>query len=786
MAQFNPDVPQSQAPSYLGLSKPIDPPQPDRTSSTIISGLANVFDSTIKTADLAVKTNIDNIAATAVDQERDAFTASLQDPSVVAASRSAGGSAMNILPESAAGDVPGSVEGGISGVQALAAANAAGKISPTYYYGRLNSLLKNLRSEYPGYRDYIDQKVSQLVGTNPANAYVASLIRDLNVKAAAAGTGDYTKQMVQFAITHQDDMPDGSRWAQAVAQDPSKIPAYQEARNKWMAPKVEADRLKAEQDAAMNTGKYDSSMATRNANAYLPTLISSRINSMTNAAGINMSTQDIMNIVEQARLGKIDMDGEQWQQLGQMVSAFRERTAREARAEATRQGWIEKMGSQAWNENLNAALNPYDQLARAITEKDIPLALSQLESIKAVQASSTYNLLRDKNSSIYKTLTMANAAKTMGGDAVSQFIIAKGFNSGLDKELTEFYKNQAYSAVTQPDMTKGHTYSLAEAFNAARAANVKDPHFYKNITDVNDIISDPKAGDVAKANVAYASYGPGNSKFISMFPDSARDPNNPNRLVPGKVEAFQQMTMPDKTAEIWRLAGGNPNSPIWTQYKNWAQESWGMQIFNTQIKDLNKLQQDPRILLSWNPETHNYKVLVTGKRVPSFLQQGSNASNEIPESYVRQVQDKINYLNSGLSNLANIAKQEGSDVDAYLLSRFKDAGVVFQPGGMSLPDQLYNTLVHSRNASQSPAGARTGDKNGSPRGGALPFAEETNRGRSMQQFLQNPTGIAQPAPARVDPLAINGDILSMQVDQIPEGMDARTFIQQLQQQQKRR
>jgi len=211
---FNPAVGPTNDPNYLGLSRPIDTPDPDRRYEALFKGAANMLDVGLAGADFYFKKKIDNELYNAIDIERDQF--GVGDATERAKK---GGTPLNAVdnargaiksqieaarnvddPDSAwnkslldpkAGPVSSDGKGTITPAakrdieklgtesERLVQAHAAGKLSNSYYAARLESIVRATRAQYPGYREYIDQKVSQITGMTPANTLRAQLLADI-------------------------------------------------------------------------------------------------------------------------------------------------------------------------------------------------------------------------------------------------------------------------------------------------------------------------------------------------------------------------------------------------------------------------------------------------------------------------------------------------------------------------------------------------------------------------------------------------------------------------------
>jgi hypothetical protein len=102
-----------------------------------------------------------------------------------------------------------------------------GKFTPTYYLGRINEINKQLRSEWPGYRREIDATSHQITGHPIANAYMMSLMHDLNQR------GSGKDAMVKNLVSAMDKAAnDGS--------EPSRVMAMKLRSGEWSYPYAQA------------------------------------------------------------------------------------------------------------------------------------------------------------------------------------------------------------------------------------------------------------------------------------------------------------------------------------------------------------------------------------------------------------------------------------------------------------------------------------------------------------------------------------------------------------------
>lgn len=182
MANFD-QLPQpGYDPNYIFWSRP-DRTQPRGSEAGEIMGKGTgaLIKEGTEAADTYVKDNIQAGIFDVVDRERAGFTSALETVKDMKTQPPASSQQpLNILPTQQGAPPPEDIHRAISGVQSLQTAYGSGKVNEAYYYQRLIPQLQSIRDKFPGYRDYIDQETSRIVGVNPANAYMRSLLQQIN------------------------------------------------------------------------------------------------------------------------------------------------------------------------------------------------------------------------------------------------------------------------------------------------------------------------------------------------------------------------------------------------------------------------------------------------------------------------------------------------------------------------------------------------------------------------------------------------------------------------------
>src|ERR1700747_1189942 len=210
MADFNPQVAPANDPNYLRYSKAIEPSPviADTSKGTAMRAIAGAASSALDVADNFMKNQATNAARTGAEAIQDIYTQALKTapenvgnviPSPVQTGSGVKVGGSSLFDSNASMDVPDGIAGGVDRVNALTAARNGGKINDTYYTAQLTSLAKNLRSQYPGYRDYIDQEIAHVTGMNPAKEYINNLMQDIN--AARAGKDKVADNVLSELMT---------------------------------------------------------------------------------------------------------------------------------------------------------------------------------------------------------------------------------------------------------------------------------------------------------------------------------------------------------------------------------------------------------------------------------------------------------------------------------------------------------------------------------------------------------------------------------------------------------
>src|SRR5574337_583217 len=163
MPTFNPQVPQANPEEFLRYSQGTHTIPVDKSTGILLDTAGNAISGVASLADQIVKQTISSDIQKGVDQQQSQFTGQLEN-TAKSMGISTGNQGMDILPT---GDQTQNIRAG-------------NKINDTLYSANITSIAKQLRAQYPGYRDYIDTEISKVSGMPVANAYYKNLMQDIN------------------------------------------------------------------------------------------------------------------------------------------------------------------------------------------------------------------------------------------------------------------------------------------------------------------------------------------------------------------------------------------------------------------------------------------------------------------------------------------------------------------------------------------------------------------------------------------------------------------------------
>src|SRR5882724_11565970 len=346
MAEFNPQV-QPLDTRFKDWSSVTPAPNivADTSKGTMLETIGKGIAGFTKIADDFMQQKVKNEATANVDALNDitirTLEAATQPQSVVPqpAQTSDGTKVADpSLLDSSAQDIPDAIEGGLKRAGVLASARIASSGSKDdLYTGQIYGLAVRLRTQYPGYRQYIDEQISQLTGMHPANARINSLLADYK-----ANQGNVEKiWMEAYSDVRQSagmsvDKVSSDQMTQFLLANRNNPAAIQKA-NEWLY-KVNADKATADhQTAVLTAGKQNDEELKSSVTTLFNTNADNKFNNhfYTNTVISGVSAQKLSEQITEAGLRPGTHSAEEQQQAAQIMAAKRDAFEVELRHDAT-------------------------------------------------------------------------------------------------------------------------------------------------------------------------------------------------------------------------------------------------------------------------------------------------------------------------------------------------------------------------------------------------------------------------------------------------------------------
>lgn len=615
-----------------------------------------------------VKRDIENQVYDVANREREAYTAKLEG-----IKSSLGGK--SILDANASMDepqLPADVNALGDRLETLRSSVDSGKIPQSYYEGRLLAEAKRIRAQYPGFRQEIDDAFARVTGSNPANAVVHSLVREIN--AGAAGATSQQNKVLHYVQQHLG-IPGAEQLAQKIINGEVTPAQAESAAIQLFAPHERLETSVKEHKAIL-----DDANATRDEKGYHAQkafdkaaggIINNAITSVMHKLGL---TDDASVADVDAGLKNGSIDPRQWEAQGQEMIALQARIRAQILASADKYGITEnyKGGKQALIKDLDANLSQFTTLKDLIYAKDTG-TLFHLDRHNAAQLSQDKTDLLRSNK-VGPFLRQVEAYRSVGGENYMKDLNLSLIATNMPAQFKEVYTSWAQEITSQSQYGptgKPATFNDMLDDLTAKGANV--PAATKKIMDkVNDITSNDhtKVTDGIKENIALGAFSSGNWDMISKL--HPEDVDAKGKPVTGQNAVFQKWTSEGMTKSLKELDTKRPG--VFNMYVNWAEHTMGSILLPREIANLNKLEESKDIKISWDGDNKRLNVEYI-RPMPEGSTPISSRSWASKPTVLLEAEKVTNRINSNLSNIKHIAEASNQDVDTFMVQTLKNIGV---------------------------------------------------------------------------------------------------------------
>jgi|SRR5579872_2484676 len=724
MTDFNPQF-QTQTPYYLHMSKsiqqPYSPSEGDKSTGILLKTAGEGLEEGTKLVDTGIKDSIKNEEEDFIRSRRDEFIGQLDtllnnkagNPPLNARAEAAD---QDLMPDKGA-DAPASVSRGLSAIERIQnAKDQGGKFRTTSLDAEVNNTLKDLRAKWPGYRDYIDQEASRILGYNPANKLVSDKLAQLNElttnkqkeqeywerQVVSSGFSGSQRVLQQFRAT--GDISAVENWLAKNNEERERITQATARFN--LADKSRSYHQNVAEDAAYKAADHATTEYFTNKRIIDVQGRTLGVDPGTSASELSdrlfkMSQNPTPESKEEARVIGTQLEG-----LRQRNAMLLENYYKTTKDKDGRSLW-EVLGPKRANEIIDETNNRFFRTQqKLLTDDNLGLVHATQNAVGDIKNNDALNVLKDNSTSaVARAATALNTlAPNLSPDLTKQ---VWGDMPDYSKKLLNLMTRQKWNAITQQggDTTDGYTFKQFQveqdkAADIAHATEQERAEAAKKFIEFRRAFNekDPRVVDAA-INTFFA---PSNTGTLDKYMDDYYD-NTTGKIKTGRTEAYRSLTAPDVTKAVWKRAHEG-NGPAWDNYKTWAD--------NTAAKSLMTMAK------TWNVNEEAYKnnqVLHTLEGdMPTHTDHHFYWDSDKHQIGVTDHKGNILDLNSlarvspdmfavrnaniMLGNLAHVYEQEGTDVNAALFRTMQRAG--WSPEsvdvkGSPIPQRIIKSVIIS-------------------------------------------------------------------------------------------
>lgn len=812
MAIFNPQLapaPIGNLPQYKQVEGVVD-----TSKAVAIKGASDILNSAVKITDDTIKRKIDSEVYASVDKEREQLTEGLESinnqlkgtsvvpPPVQSASGPTAGKSW--LDSNASMDRDPTLDTidsstGLSQIDTLRQAQRAAKINDTQYAGETLQIAKNLRSTYgPGYRDYIDQKVSQASGLPIANSYYNNLMTDINRQLQQAAAN---KDSIDALVFKNLDVPNIKTYWQMHKADPSKMPASEvigkiaDWQNLQTQQKIDAAR-RAEGKDNKTKLQQDTTERFTNIMANDTNLV---LKDITNLGGMR-PVSELTQFITDAASGKIKVDdavvGQRVGELNASIQTLYRQKWTQAHTPGPDGSTVASViGEEETDKIIQKSLLPLTTIRDFARSKEDGPAFYHARQVLAIGEDAKHGFLINKD--VEKANRQIIGGRHVLGEQYAPEWIKNMIDNNIDLKYKGLFEQEAMSAMQPFEDQRGTPVKRYYKDMLQHGKKVDaPPEYFGKATELVAKVADPNMPQPAKDRLIDWAFNPKNIGMLNELKMDYRDPNT-GEMVPGKYRAFNIMGAPLVTKAIAENARIKPENYV--KYQT-TMETEFTTLFRSDIAQMERLRGNMRLgnvgatKLTVNYAFDNEKnklIPVDQNNMPLDRERLLAKAGINPREYgqASQLFEVVDRINGGLATLADIQKSNpagAGNTSLYLFNTlrrndFNTKGVtstntdimkaIIKSSNPKITDeQLDNIVLKNRGPIAPPV---------------QPMNYAPVEDNSVSSFVRNPTGTQPTVKTQLEPQQTRGvikgnlsdeDVLGMSTEEIPPGVDPMEYL----------
>lgn len=711
MAVFNPGVQPGSIPDYTGVSKPISAPTPDTSTGQYLKETGEAFTGAVKLGDDFVKEGIKKDITENVDATRDAYTQYLVNansgvntdtngnvvvPPATATTPTPDNAPQSLLPSNAPG-APAGIQNGLDRYGRITEAqkqNSGTKANDTAYTAQLTSIAKNLRAQWPGYRDYIDEQVSSISGIPIANAYVKNLLQDLN--AAQTNAKEGTKRIEAGLMSQVTDKVPG---AAAAYMNYQKTGDTATALNFIETSKSVAQQA-TEATSALALEKARGDNIQTRAKANLDLIFGNDMNlawkGVAQGAGIK-SPDDWATVIDNAGSGNIMPNSIEQRNAALALQGQRAQIEAQWRLKANKPMDVQNpdgstskttyssiVGAEGVNNMIKEKLKTFDTYIEAATNDKTGTAVYAAQHTAAYLADKENGIVTNPSNEAMATTAILN--KQLGPQFTSS-VLGEALAKNMDGIVRNLYTDKTKDMLLQPRLkTNGVPSTLKQDLedatkpNATKNGPIKsETKYFDNLIGNVNLLARTDTPLEAKENIARYFFDPTNRGTLVKFNMDSQDQNG--NTVGGRETIFKMLTSKKVTDGIAEVSKINPQIGI--NYKNYVETEWGTAILGPKLNEIKDITEGANNQISGvKGGVHMAFNDGKGDGTPGFfLIDGDGkpldraGKTPVEVNYFNHAKEVLSKVNEGIGNINEVAKKFKGNTSISMITALQNAGV---------------------------------------------------------------------------------------------------------------
>jgi hypothetical protein len=600
--------------------------------------LATIFDPLVKVGNKIFENHIEEEIQAEVDQTRDEFGVG------AAATIQAG---VNAQPQ----PLPQDIANAGKTLEGLAAANEAGRLPDSHYWARLESMVRQMKTRFPGHKQEVDEMVSRIAGTTPANALRRALQDEREAAARAAGddpTGKLLEEMAQNNTLHiafpnlKDRIADGN--------PPSYLEVL-EAQSRTLSDKAELDAKKAKLDYNASLGKATKEETEAVAAETIQTMSDQYWNALLAQKSTNGKTfRENLASAQTTSAGGGVVAPEQAGALASQLAAAKSQVLSAMRIKLMKDYSAIKGGARLDKESMDNIIAPVEQQF-ALMEEYLVTGKYSLLNAEALRIDAMVNHrgreLLDNNE-VLKSL--AGFRKIAGDDVAAMYL------SKLPNDLTSVIKTVGNQATA--DLAQGKT-TLEDANRKIAAAGGDGKTILAQARTLNAMLNDPKVSEEIKDNLTQSMFSAPNWNMIANLRPSER------------MAMYRTLTSPETQKTMMARKGSDPEG--WSNYVEWSKMSF-IGLFQETMDNVNEMAASDTFDVTWDPSKFQLRMTQNPDATP-VSGRGDTARRQQVAIQARDLNTQLGILNSEIFGLAPILMENGSDPGLEIQRILRSMGI---------------------------------------------------------------------------------------------------------------